>query len=142
MNPRYLIFFFSLVFVVVPVAFAAATDEFVGPPSMPTSDIVGPQSIPQTNNTTLINPLGPGITTLEQFLTSILNFVTRIGIIVIVLMTVFVGYKFVVAQGKPEALKEARTMLLWTVIGALILLGANGIARGIQLTAHELQVGY
>src|ERR1035437_2969284 len=65
----------------------------------------------------LINPLKAG-TSIESFLNSILDFVIRIGSIIVILMTVFVGYKFVVAQGKPLKIEEARKMLPWTIIGS------------------------
>lgn len=56
-------------------------------------------------------------------------------------MMVFVGYKFVVAQGEPAKITEARAMLLWTVVGALILLGSQAIAIGIKATVQALSVG-
>ncbi len=56
-------------------------------------------------------------------------------------MLVFVGYEFVAAQGAPEKIKEARGMLLWTVVGALVLLGAQAIAMGIQATVTALTGG-
>lgn len=86
---------------------------------------------------TLINPLGSG-TTLNSLLVSILQLMVRFGSIVIVLMLVFVGYKFVVAQGKPGDIEEAKKMLLWTIIGALVLLGAEAIAKGIEATVQAL----
>lgn len=94
-------------------------------------------STANTGNVTLINPLKSG-TSLESFLTSILSFVIRIGTIAIILMLVFVGYKFVAAQGSDSKLIEARNMLLWTVIGALVLLGAQAIASAIQATVTAL----
>jgi hypothetical protein len=96
-------------------------------------------------STTLINPLQGNCSSngncLESFLQSILAFVVKIGAIVVVLMLVFVGYKFVAAQGNEEALKDARRMLLWTVIGALILLGAQAISLGIQATVNAISTG-
>jgi hypothetical protein len=92
------------------------------------------------SNVTLINPLQGG-GTLEGFLQSILAFVVRIGTIVVILMLVFVGYKFVAAQGNETALTEARKMLLWTVVGALILLGAQALSLGIQATVNALSSG-
>jgi hypothetical protein len=86
---------------------------------------------------TLLNPLKSG-TSLESFLSSILQFVVRIGTVIVILMLVFVGYKFVVAQGAPGAIEEARKMLLWTVVGALILLGAQAIASAIKATVQSL----
>lgn len=87
-----------------------------------------------------MNPLQGG-TSLESFLNSILAFVIRIGAIIVVFMIVFVGYKFVVARGEPGALTEARQMLLWTIVGALILLGAQAIAIGITATVNALSTG-
>jgi heme/copper-type cytochrome/quinol oxidase subunit 2 len=95
----------------------------------------------------LINPLkgadcssGNG-NCLESFLLNILAFIIRIGTIIVILMMVFVGYKFVVAQGEPAKITEARAMLLWTVVGALILLGSQAIAIGIKATVQALSVG-
>ena len=95
------------------------------------------------SNVTLLNPLGTSCNStntdcLEKFLINILDFVVRIGSIVVILMLVFVGYKFVTAQGNDSKIIEARSMLLWTVVGALILLGAKAIAIGIQATVQAL----
>ncbi len=89
------------------------------------------------SSVTLMNPLKSG-TSLESFLTSILEFIIRIGSIAIILMLVFVGYKFVVAQGSDTKLNEAKNMLLWTIIGALVLLGAKAISLAIQATVKSL----
>ena len=89
----------------------------------------------------LINPLGAG-TTLNSFLLSILNIITNtIGPVIVILMLVYVGFKFVTAQGSDSALTEARKMLLWTLVGALVLLGAKVIAIGIQATVQALSTG-
>lgn len=104
---------------------------------------VNPTMSPPSNSgagTTLINPLQGG-GSLEGFLFNILAFVIRIGTIVVILMTVFVGYKFVAARGEPGKITEARSMLLWTVVGALILLGSQAIAIGIKATVQALSVG-
>lgn len=95
-------------------------------------------------NVQLINPLkgvdcssGNG-NCLMAFLDGILKFVIQIGTVVVILMLVFVGYKFVAAQGSSDKISEARTMLLWTVIGALVLLGAQAISSAIQATVQAL----
>jgi hypothetical protein len=94
-------------------------------------------------NITLVNPLGAASCTssgncLMAFLESVLKFVIQVGAVIVVLMLVYVGYKFVVAQGKEAEIREARTMLLWTVVGALILLGAQAIASGIKATVQAI----
>ena len=62
----------------------------------------------------------------------------QIGTIVIVLMLVYVGFLFVTARGEPGKITTARTALLWTVVGALVLLGAQAISLGIQSTVQAL----
>lgn len=84
----------------------------------------------------LDNPLGT--TSLSQLITDILQLVVQIGAVVIVFMLVYVGFLFVVAQGSESKLEEAKRALLWTIIGALILLGAEAIAQGLQATVSAL----
>lgn len=96
--------------------------------------------------TKLINPLGTtcdstNTNCLGNFLQKILDFVVRIGTIVVVLMVVYVGFLFVVARGDPAKITTARQALLWTVVGALILLGAKAIAMGITATVQALSTG-
>ncbi len=97
-------------------------------------------------NITLINPLNtgecaPNGNCLTNFLNKILEFVIKIGTVVVVLMTVYVGYLFVVAQGAPDKIKDARQALLWTIVGALILLGSQAIAIAIKATVQAISVG-
>lgn len=91
-------------------------------------------------NIILANPLKGG-GDVQTFLLSILDFVIKIGTIVVILMMVYVGYLFVVAQGKEAEIREARQALLWTVVGALILLGSQAIALGIEKTVQALSTG-
>ena len=72
------------------------------------------------------------------FLNNILEFIINIGVVVVVLMVIFAGFKFVMAQGNESKITEARTMLFWTLIGALVLLGAKAISLGILSTVQAL----
>jgi hypothetical protein len=85
----------------------------------------------------LINPLQGGAN-LQTFLLNLLDFVIRIGAIIVVLMLVYVGYLFVIARGAPGEIEAARKALLWTLVGALILLGSKAIALAIQATVATL----
>lgn len=94
----------------------------------------------------LINPLGASNcsqnqTCLIDFLLKILDFVIRIGTIVVIVMLVYIGFNYVMAQGNPGALGKVHDQLLWTIIGALILLGSKAIAIGIQATVQAISVG-
>lgn len=120
-------------------ATAPATGSLGQPANSPASGSLGQPSNTGTN-VTLINPLKGGAS-LESFLNNILDFVIRIGAIIVVLMLVYVGFLFVTAQGNETKITEARKALLWTVVGALILLGAKAIALGITATVQALSVG-
>lgn len=80
-------------------------------------------------------------TCLMEFLQKIVDFIIKIGSVVIILMMVFIGFKFVTAQGDPGEIGKAREMLLYTVIGALLLLGAKAISLGIEATVRALGTG-
>lgn len=85
----------------------------------------------------LTNPLGD-TKDLSTLLTKILAGVVQIGGVVVTLMLVYCGFLFVVAQGNEEKIREARTALLWTVIGALVLLGAAALQAVIASTVTSL----
>ena len=92
---------------------------------------------------TLVNPLdtsGSGSSmTFTSLLSLILKIVTEIGSIVVVFFIIYAGFMFVTAQGNEEKLTKAKNSLMWTLIGAAILLGANAIALAVQGTVTSLQ---
>jgi len=128
---------------VAPFFVFAATSEGETAPAVGAKSVgVGVQPVitPPGTNITLANPLKGG-GNVQTFLLSILDFVIKMGTIVVILMMVLVGYKFVAAQGEPGKITEARDMLLWTIVGALILLGSKAIALGIEKTVQALSTG-
>ncbi len=82
-----------------------------------------------------MNPLG---TDLMGFVRAILGFVIQLGTVVIIFMVVYVGFLFVKARGNPGELEDARRALMWTVIGALVLLGSQAIATAISDTVKAI----
>lgn len=121
-----------------------AAQTITPPPTTAGSQTITPPPTTGGGQTvTLINPLGDNTcsangTCLSSFLSSIMKFVVQIGSVIVILMLVFVGYKFVVAQGSDSKLTEAKQMLLWTIVGALILLGAQAISSGIEATVKAI----
>ena len=110
--------------------------------------IPGQNSVTMPNTTTtcpdgssavgrICNPLA--ITkTLPDFIKNILNGAVKIGIPIIALAIIYCGFLFVKAQGKPEEITKAKDALLYTLIGAAILLGALAIAQMISSTVLAL----
>jgi len=91
---------------------------------------------PINGSTTIVNPIG--ITTITGLIKTILQAVVKIGIPIVALAIIYCGFLFVKAIGKPEEIKKAKDALLYTVIGAAILLGAWTIAQLISDTIIEI----
>jgi len=86
----------------------------------------------------LVNPLS-GVCSLSDFLKAILAGVVQIGTIILIMMLVYVGFLFVAARGNSEKLQSAKSALVWSVIGGLILLGATAIQLVIEGTVNSLR---
>jgi hypothetical protein len=74
----------------------------------------------------------------EQFLSDILSIIVQIGVPVLVLMTIYTGFKFVAAKGNPGDLTKARSMLVNLIVGAFIVLGCFAISEALQNTVSQL----
>ena len=81
---------------------------------------------------------GTNCITLSAFLLKILNALVFILFPVVVIMIVYTGLLFVVAQGNESKITQARTALMWTIVGALVLLGAKALAMLICETVNDL----
>ena len=94
---------------------------------------VAASAVPCSSNSNAIcNPLNSSsITTL---LTDLVNIAIPIGAVIAVIMFVYVGFKFIFAQGKPEKIKEAWSWFAWVAIGTAILLGAKVIVTIMEST--------
>ncbi|MFA5651857.1 MAG: hypothetical protein WC933_00640 [Candidatus Paceibacterota bacterium] len=88
--------------------------------------------------TTIANPLG-NLNDIPSFVAKILGYIVKIGGVFAIFMFILSGYKFVVAQGNPEKLKDARTTFINTCIGVAVLLGAQLIASIIVGTLKTLK---
>lgn len=87
---------------------------------------------------TLENPL-KGINTVPDFIQKIISdIILPIGVPVITFFIIYSGYLFVAARGDAAKLKAAKDTLLYTVIGAAVILGAWILAQAIGQTVKEL----
>lgn len=85
----------------------------------------------------ICNPL-PNINSLSGLIKIILEGLLKIGIPIIALAVIYCGFLFVSARGKPEEITKAKDALLYTLIGAAILLGSWAIAQLISNTVTGL----
>lgn len=87
----------------------------------------------------LCNPLaGNGIDSIPALIQKVLEGALKIGIPVIALAIIYSGFLFVFARGNSEKLGKAKNSLLYTLIGAAILLGSWAIAEMINVTITSL----
>jgi len=97
----------------------------------------GPNSDPSQGK--IVNPLaGNGIDSVQGLIQKILEGALKIGIPIVALAIIYCGFLFVFARGNSEKLTKARDALLYTLIGAAILLGAWSIAKLISATVLAL----
>jgi hypothetical protein len=65
--------------------------------------------------------------TFGQLLGNIIDILLLLAAPVLVCVFIWIGLLFVLAQGNASKLKEARSALIWTIVGAAIVIGAKGI---------------
>ncbi len=130
---------FALITLFLPLLVFAQTSGINPPPTSginppPTSGINPPNDCVTSGK--LCNPINAK--SINEVIKKILEAVIKIGIPIIALAIVYSGFLFVSARGKPEKLKEAKSALLYTLIGAAILLGSWAIAQLISETVLAL----
>ena len=85
----------------------------------------------------LDNPLA--FDTLYDFLVAVLDVAIAIAFPALVLFFVWIGFKFLTAQGDPKEIQKAREYFLWAIVGALLVLGARVLAEAIRATVEQLK---
>jgi len=83
------------------------------------------------------NPI-PSIGSVPDLIQTLLKGALKIGIPVVALAIIYSGFLFVFARGNSEKLSKAKDALLYTLIGAAILLGSYAIAQMINVTVTGL----
>jgi len=91
-----------------------------------------------TEATKLDNPI-KGVKDIPTLVEKLLRIVLKIGAPLVALAIIYTGYLFIAAQGKPDKIKDAKNALLFTLIGALILLGAYVIAESVVGTINAIR---
>jgi hypothetical protein len=91
-------------------------------------------------STKINNPLGTnGPQNIPAFIEALIGIVLIVGIPIVVLAIIYTGFLFVKAQGNPEEITKAKNALMYTLIGATLLLGAFVIANAIGKTVDEIK---
>ena len=61
-----------------------------------------------------------------------------VGIPIVALAIIYTGFLFVQARGNSEELTKAKKVLMYTLIGGALLLGAFVIAKAIGATVDDI----
>lgn len=101
-----------------------------------TGGSLGGTTVPLSANTKLQNPIK--YSTFSQFAAAVTKTAVQVLLPFIVLAFIYAGFLFVSAQGNTEKLEKAKTTIIYSMIGAFILLGAWGFAQIIGQTVSTL----
>lgn len=82
-------------------------------------------TVTQPVMSTLTNPLK--VKSLADLYTSILKIIVEIGYVVAGFFILLSGFKFVTAQGNESKIEDAKKTFYGTIIGTVIVIGANVI---------------
>lgn len=84
----------------------------------------------------LKNPLG--VSTIKDAIRVFMNAIIKVAIPFIVVFFIWSGLNFITARGNEKKLADAKRMFWYTVIGALLILGAWAITDAIVGTVNSL----
>ena len=101
-------------------------------PAAVLADNTTTSNVPCSNSSGICNPLKA--TSVTAVLTAVVNIAIPIGAVIAVIMFVYVGFKFIFAQGKPEKITDAWKWFAYVAIGTAILLGAKVIITIMEST--------
>ena len=71
-------------------------------------------------------------TTIEGVIAGMVNFLFTIGVVLAPLLIIIGGFLFVTAGGNLEQINRGKKIILWTIIGFLIILLAQGIIQVVE----------
>lgn len=118
-------------FTLVAVALLGSSSVFAE------TNVVNPTA-PKQTLPTLENPIHAN--NVQELILTITDFIIFLGTLIAVIMFIWVGFKFVMAQGEPKAITDAKHMFFAVVVGTAILIGAKLIVEVIQNTLIQAGV--
>lgn len=84
----------------------------------------------------LCNPLR--YDSIDQLLPALLDIVAQIGLVICTFFIIFAGFKYVTAGGDVGKIQNAHKILLWSVVGTAVLLGAKVLASILSNTINQV----
>lgn len=122
------IFFTLLIMISVSPVYVFAEN----PQTAPTAPGGGqPQTVPTKIPISIPNPVD-GVNSLSALFYKIVNFIVSLSYVVIAFFLLLSGFKFVTAQGSEDKLTDAKNTFKYTIIGAVLIIGAQVIVEVIK----------
>ncbi len=87
--------------------------------------------------TELQNPLG-NVDSINDFISAIIDIILLVAYPVLVLAFIWIGFSFVMAQGNSTKLDKVKQNLWYTLLGALVIIGAKAISLALDGTIRSL----
>lgn len=100
----------------------------------------GPSGGPSTDGTTFYIQSPLKFNNVGELVNGVIEIFTYLVILLAVLMLIWVGFKFVLAQGNVEEMKKLKNMLLWIVVGVAVVIGARIIVKVVINTLEATGV--
>ena len=82
------------------------------------------------------NPIS-GVNNIQDLIVKIIGAIITVLGPFVVIMFIYSGFLFVQASGNEEKIQKAKQTLMYTLIGAALILGAKGIALAISNTVSQ-----
>ena len=83
----------------------------------------------------LTNPAPGAVSTMSDFIYLLIQIIQLIGTPILVCAIVYAGFMMVTAGGNEEQVRKSKVWILWTLVGAAIILGARSLADMVYGTA-------
>lgn len=139
---------FLLIFTLVPLSYSLALQQGTG--GNTSQQNTGGNSIQQNTGGNSIqqntggsygleNPLSKDNQTLIGLLQNLLDIIMVFAVPLIVFMIIYAGFLFVMDRGTGKNLDKAKRALLYSVIGGVLILGANIILYVIEGTVNAFR---
>src|SRR3990167_8610093 len=123
-----------------PVVFAQACQSpFIGCNglcTLPAECNTGGNTNQPGGGTAITNPIQSN--TFGELMAKIADAAAKIGLPLVAVFMIYAGFLFVSARGNEEQLTKAKTTFFWTIIGALLVVGAFAISLAIKDFAQKL----
>jgi hypothetical protein len=84
----------------------------------------------------LCNPLK--FNDIQTLIPEILKIISQLGLIVCTFFIILAGFKYVTANGDTGKIQTAHNILLWSVVGTAVLLGASVLASILGNTVNQV----